>query len=445
MLRCVKVLLERNKYHLHTSQKRFLVKLLESYPIPDFRGNLILSRMGAQRNIRLIEFLDYSVYSRSAAHMEAVNALRDGALHSRMSIAQRKLAAHDPDALDYLAQRPDIMLRMTAQLLRNGYSKDEITERLFEKADMLSMQTIITGINKFSRISPEEKPETEDLIGIFESLIPAKLKTTETPLRSKKVKLSMDGYALDFSEICCNDKSAEGGYIRSGIAYKIPDEISRVRFFVYWNDMDRVDVDLHASITNTEGEYFRIGWNENFRNSGAVFSGDITQSNAAEYIDIDMSADIKRVFANIHLFSGKNSFGDIETCYVGMMAVPETKQTVRKPSQKKLYSEKNCFFKHNLRQNCRTMNYGYVDVQDRYIVFDGKPGDSDSDWYAETEHSQRILSISRYLEYLFDAQGVTLTEDADEADIILVMGKPSGEKEMSLIDENFFMDSENEQ
>ena len=38
VLRCVDLLLGRNKYHFHTAQKMFLVKLLESYPVKDFRA-----------------------------------------------------------------------------------------------------------------------------------------------------------------------------------------------------------------------------------------------------------------------------------------------------------------------------------------------------------------------------------------------------------------------
>lgn len=73
VLRCVDILLGKNKFHFRTSQKRFLVKLLESYPAKDFRANLVLSGKGAERNILLLNYLDFSVYSRSEKHMDAVN------------------------------------------------------------------------------------------------------------------------------------------------------------------------------------------------------------------------------------------------------------------------------------------------------------------------------------------------------------------------------------
>ena len=119
--------------------------------------------------------------------------------------------------------------------------------------------------------------------------------------------------------------------------------MKRLRFFVYWNDKNRVDVDLHAAAYDLEGEFIHVGWDAHFNKSGIVHSGDITHSNAAEYIDIDMAAPLRNAEASIHLYSGKQSFGQIETCYVGMMAVKRFGEKV------KLYDPKNCFFTHELR------------------------------------------------------------------------------------------------
>ena len=91
VLRCIDLLLRKHKYHFHTAQKRFLVKLLESYPEKDFRANLVLSGKGAERNITLLNYLDFSVYSRSISHMDAVNDLRDGKLRSWESVAKSML------------------------------------------------------------------------------------------------------------------------------------------------------------------------------------------------------------------------------------------------------------------------------------------------------------------------------------------------------------------
>lgn len=94
-----------------------------------------------------------------------------------------------------------------------------------------------------------------------------------------------------------------------------------------------MDVDLHAGVLKQDGTHFHVGWNADFRESGVVYSGDITHSDAAEYVDIDLSAPLKEIYANVSLFSGKDSFKCIETCFMGMMAVDQAHQEV------KLYDE----------------------------------------------------------------------------------------------------------
>lgn len=437
VLRCIGVLLRENKRHFRTSQKRFLVKLIESYSAKDFKTNLVLSAKGAERNILLLNYLDYSVYSRSETHMEAVNMLRDGKLRSWESIAKSMLSSGDDGALDFIAQRPGMMLRMVAWLLRLGYSEKDIVSKLEKNSASLSMQTLITNMNYFGKLTTEERGDAANLYDIFETLLKSHMKTLDTSLRGKKIMVDMHDFNLDISEIHCNDKSAEGGFIRSGLAYRIPETVDTLRFFVYWNDKNRVDVDLHAGFTNIDGSAHRVGWDAAFRNSGVIFSGDITHSNAAEYIDINLSAPIDKVFTNIHLYSGKSGFCWIDTCYVGMMAI--SKRFINGKAEK-LYSEANCLFKHNLRQDSAHVNYGYIDVPNRCLVFDGTPQAWSYNWYGGIEHRKGKLSLNHYLQHLCEAQEATICENADEADVILVMGKAEKEKEVSIIDANFFID-----
>ena len=368
--------------------------------------------------------------------MEAVNELRDGKLRSWESIAKTMLTSGSDGTLDYIAQRPGMMLRMVAWLLRSGYDRDTIVAKLSEKADSLSIQTLVTNLNHFGKLTKEERADAATLFSVFEKLLRAHMAGMDTVLRNKKVALAMPEFDLDVSELHCNDKSAEGGFIRSGIAYRLPDSIDSLRFFVYWNDHSRVDIDLHVGYTDLEGQPHSVGWNQSFRDSGVVFSGDITHSNAAEYIDIDLCAPIDKVNANIHLFSGKHGFKDVDTCYVGMMAIPKGQSD---GESYELFKEANCFFSHHLRQDCATINYGYIDVPNRCIVFDGAPQAWHYDWYAGIGHRQGAFSLRRYLECLIEAQNATLY-DAAEADVVLVMGKARSEKEISLVDTNFLMD-----
>ena len=299
------------------------------------------------------------------------------------------------------------------------------------------MQTLVTNLNHFGKLTEEERPDAAALFSVFEELLRAHMVGMDTVLRNKKIALAMPEFDLDVSELHCNDKSAEGGFIRSGIAYRLPEGIDTLRFFVYWNDDSRVDIDLHAGYTDLEGQNHSVGWNQSFRDSGVVFSGDITHSNAAEYIDIDLRAPIDKVNANIHLFSGKSGFKDVATCYVGMMAIPKGQND---GERYELFKEANCFFSHHLQQDCATVNYGCIDVPNRCIVFDGAPQAWHYNWYEGVEHRRSTFSLRRYLEHLIEAQNATLCA-AEEADVVLVMGKPQSKKEISLIDTNFLMDA----
>lgn len=62
--KCMDYALTCADYHFKTSQKRLIVKLLESYPIDDFKANLILSNKKGERTILMLKYVDYNEYSR---------------------------------------------------------------------------------------------------------------------------------------------------------------------------------------------------------------------------------------------------------------------------------------------------------------------------------------------------------------------------------------------
>ena len=332
------------------------------------------------------------------------------------------------------------MLRHLTYLLRNGYGIKEIFDKLLPQAANLSAQTLTTLAAFFSRpeinaLDEERYQESIRLKLMVQHLLQTRLAANETVLRGKKVYLDMPGFDLDISTLRIADKSDEGGYIRSGLAYKIPEDVSCIRFFVYWNDSERVDIDLHGSATGMQGEQINIGWNAGFKSGELVFSGDITHSDAAEYVDVDLNTakdTLRCVTLNIHLFSGYNTFGEIEECFVGIMGVSKTGTEI------KLYDPKNCFFTHYLKGQSRMLNYGYIDVQNRVLVFDGTKN-TPKDYYAEAARNNSF-SLRNYLDILFTSQNTELTDNPDNADIVLVMGKPASDREVSLIDHNFFLE-----
>lgn len=709
VLRCTAAYLSRRRYHLRTSEKKLLVKLLESYPVWNFRQNLMQSNSLRERNLMILQHLDYNRYSRSPEHKEAVRALRNSELLSWHGIGEELLQKHSPKALTHLAQRPGYMLRMLNRLLSLGYSKESIGEVLAPKSGAISGHLILQAIRSLSG-NPEDRKQAEleacrskydRMLGPYEPWVVAdtcylekrdcidryqiafnnlmpnrsfsleldacrqearlsrqaarqkrnlrRLQATEalqeridamesplfrhsvpleklkddsvfrrrpylrsvacyrmelagddrdpsdavlaehlpsrfrekemllqrqivrldaelseekvridtllateqkkiaqesseayaeeirqinlweqaelarleeqyrncsdlhaadrdaltkqheedlaklekkhqklwkeaarqretytlrlekelagieekyarinrsldfndaaveiltellrqhfrqvvTPLQGKKVYCDLKQFDLKHSALETNTRSKDGGYIRSGISWKIPDNAKYVRFFVYWDDPQRVDIDLHAGGTTLRGCHFHVGWNADFYNGFWVHSGDITHSDAAEYIDIDLSAPIREISTNVSLFSGKRGFQDIQTCFVGMMAVDQIGQCV------KHYSPKNCFFTHELTQNVRSLFYGFVDVQNRCVRFVGQPNDCSWDslpWIEDT------FSLQDYLDCVLDAQQVQIVHCPEDADVILTMGKSLSKKGISLVDSNFFLE-----
>lgn len=423
VLKCMDYYLTQKDFHLKTSEKKAIVKLLESYPAVDFKSNLILSAKKAQRSTLMLQYLDYNKFSRSPEHKTAVAQLRNGELRSWESQAKYLLNNDKEQALSFISQRPGMLLRTTAWMLRMGYDKEAITEQLCEKADKLSLPTLNAVLNSFA------DGRNKDVTDIMTAAMQAKMASLETPFYQKKVYLAMDEFNLDQSSIQ-KDRSDEGGYVRNGIAYKIPEIASAVRFFVYWDDdKDRVDVDLHVNATTVNGEEIHIGWNGDFRNNGVVMSGDITHSNAAEYIDINLNeTKVSKAYLTIELFDGKNSFRDIETCFAGVMAVDKLGQEV------KLYDPENCFFSHDLKSAGQVMSYGCIDVEHNCLVFSGK----EIAERTETAVPEHFFSLREYIDIMMDAQKATLVDDREQADIVLSMGKEEGC--VSLIDNNFFLD-----
>jgi hypothetical protein len=432
----------RGKYHLRTSEKRVLVKLLESYPVQDFRSNLILSNNGAKDIKILLQYLDYNVYSRSTSHKQAVADLRSNRLRSWEGCAKGLLFSKDSGTLEFIGKRPGMLLRMITILYRNGFGGEDIKNELVDNAKSLSTQTLValnTYFNKprdfVKKYKSDELYDYNELLlmqDILGATLKENIKYKSIPeLYKKKVFVDSQDFNLDLSTIETNNKSQEGGYITSGLAIKIPDEAKKVRFFVYWNDKRRVDVDLHCAIAESDGVFNTIGWDGAYKSDYAVFSGDITHSDAAEYIDIDLDDTDMYVSANIDIYSGASSFGDIDECFVGLMAVKNLNENV------KLYNPQNCFFSHYLKSDAKTMLYGYIDTSSRSIIFAGKPI---NDYYNGNYKDISSFNVSKYIEYLKDSQCITVVQNEEDADVILTISNSVKDKSISLLENNFFMD-----
>lgn len=429
-------ILTRHKFHFKTSQKRMMVKLLERYPVADFKANLVITNKKAERVNLILNYLDYNTYSRSIEHKWNVKRFRNGLLLTWEGIAKKMIADNHPEALNVIAERPGIMLRWLTLLLRTGYSAKGISDALCQNADKLSTQTLVTLLTKFGKKDTSDD-EADMVMFILSRALEKKLANIKTDLTNKKVFIDDSKFVLEKSELHANDKSDEGGYVRSNIAYRIPENVNRLRFFTYWNDKRRVDIDLHAHAYYQDGTTCHIGWNADFRYFGLVSSGDMTCSDSAEYIDMDFGPNnprpLKAVVTTINLYNAYDigTFKDIETCFVGMQAVDKLGENV------KLYSPENCFFKHYLTTKNTNMTYGVINVEDRTITFIGSPINEVTK-PSIMECSK--FSIRTYLMTLLSSQNAEIVSNREDADVVLVMEKAVDKNEISLIDNNFFMD-----
>ena len=424
VLRVIAYIYKRNHYHFKTSQKRMFVQVLERYSPADLETNLMLSWKKREGNIKVLQGIDYQNYSRSLPHMNAVKKLRNKELRSWNGQVDAMLKIKDENAVSFIGQRPGMLLRMMAWLMRLGYDKESIKKELINHCEDLSMSTLITVLTYFG--GHEEREEAEGIYEVLSEVLFEKMKHLKTPLQNKKVYVDEGNFSMIDSIVECSSKSDEGGYIRSGLAIKIPENVKRLRFFVYWNDKHRVDIDLHANAFDKEGNAFHVGWYEEYHKNGIVTSGDITHSNAAEYIDIDMTKNVARVDAQIDIYDGKRSFKEIEECFVGMMAVNQLGEDV------KLYNPKNCFFSHYLRSQLDYMNYGFIDVDKRLLIFGGK--NRIEDLYSSK------FNLKVYVDLLCLAQGATMVSNREEAEIILSVDKREEKNSVSLLDNNFFVE-----
>ena len=433
----------KNKYkHLKTSVKRGLVELLEQFPVRAIEENLASNRWSnaflgkggkprtLNRNIVLIDYLSFNRFSKNENIKKVVTDLKSGKL---VSWNQKLEKAYDNNSLNevvnLLSQRPGIMFRQVNRLISKGVSPNEISGYLSKSAGELKTQTIVSALNNFDG--------SELVVQVFLNTLIANLsKKNIEELKGKKIYIDSKGFDLTKSKLEITDKFVEGGYISNGLAVRIPEKAKFLRFFTYWNDKRRIDIDLHGVSIDKNDEINHIGWCGAYKSDCLVHSGDITHSNATEYIDLDIERAIEdglsRVQFNINSYT-QVPFSQIETVFTGLMVLGEMREEVE------LYDAKNVLFRHDLDYNAMSIDYGMIDIENKIIYVGGKPSKkyNDTNLFELPNHN---LTIAMYLNLLLTVQGAAaVVQDKNEADLILGLAKSDEDNYISLIDENFFM------
>lgn len=461
----------KNKYkHLKTSVKRGFVELVESFEVYQVEENLANNKWSRaflgknrqarsiNRNIALIDYLSFNRFSKKDSIKTVVNKMKDGDLLSWNQNLERLYEAKAYDAVrEVLLERPGIYFRQINRLIGLGVPYVEISNDIKSVAGELKTQSIISALNNFKierevdrdHFVIQEHFETEAILSkleirdrkkviqvFFDALI-ANLESQDIDeVKGKKVYIDEGIFDLSKSKIEITDKFVEGGYIANGMALKIPEKAKYLRFFTYWNDENRIDIDLHGVTLNKNGESSHVGWNGKYKDASLVHSGDITHSDASEYIDVNLKSAKKSGVESIQLNINSYTtvpFSEIDEVFTGLMVLGKMGKKVD------LFDPKNVVFRHDLDYNAMSINYGYIDLVDNVIYVGGEAKDYHNDTEL-VERNRPNLTIASYLNILLATQKSTVVFNKEDSDITIRVDKDNQGNSYSLIDENYFLD-----
>lgn len=428
------VIVKNNYKHLSTSFKKSFVKTLNSFSDVNFSENLaeyrwstnFLSKGARKRSrnaaISIIDYLSYNRFSKDINKIKIVASLKNGELTSFNQLVESAYETNDiKNVIDVLKLRPGVYFRHINRLIKNGANPVDIIVSLDAKE--LKTQTIVSALNNYGIKDDEDiSPAIKKLvIETFKALLKVKLASIDTgALANSKVFFDNQDYNLDYSSFAFNNSNDNKVLENDGMAYNIPEDVNAVRFFTYWNDKKRIDIDLHTSVKFKDGSTSSIGWNSRYNSYGITTSGDITHSDAAEYIEIKLDKAVESGVAylipKIHSYTGV-PFSNIDTLFAGMMAVKNTDEA-------ELYNAENVFFRNDLNSNMDMINYAYIDTSKRIL----KIGDA----------LESNLTIQEYLDILFLLHNVKVVDNKDEADFVISVN--DGDSDIKLSELNYYLD-----
>lgn len=475
--------LATRNWKLRTTEKRTFTHALCYFSDSSFAENVMRSNDVRERSLKMLKAIDFNTYVRNPLHGAVYVDLMSKKLRSWYSDLEKNIDAGNKEVVRaMLCKRPTEYFRRMNRLLKLGYDPVDIANDISNIADKIPVQTIVSAYNSMNAKKQKLNDEKNELIGrpasntidmaievdkigeirgklmrisivmdILFSVLGSHFEKSETPFKNKKVFMNLGvEYNVTESRVII-DKSQESGYIRPGISYRIPEECKIMRFFCYWDnkDTDRVDLDLHTYMikhreSTDDGSivhsFEHVGWNGDYSVSGVYTSGDITRAPGAEYIDVVFEdaekCGVDYIAVQIDSFTGM-PFKDIDTAFTGAMAVSSGNSTI------KLYDSKNCFWYNNLNSDSRILDYAIIDIKNRCITFVGADKcnfNISNRLMSFVQTMKGNMNLPSYLATILAAQDVKFVKNKEDADVVLVMGKPESEKDISVMDNNFFMD-----
>jgi hypothetical protein len=99
-------------------------------------------------------------------------------------------------------------------------------------------------------------------------------------------------------------------------------------------------------------------------------------------------------------------------------------------SKTELYSADNVLFRDDLTGTGRTMRYALIDFPNHYVrILRG----------ADIPFVRTMFNLGAYLRLLFEAQGATVVDAPEDAELVVCVGRSDDPEAVSLFDEGFFV------
>lgn len=422
-----------------TSTKRLISKLLDLMPAEELEKYLSDNK---KEGLIVLNWFSYTKFSKNEDNKEVVRKFRSGEYEPWNSIFERKMRNNESDLLDFLSEKPDVFYRNLRKLLVKGCSKEEILDHI--KGAYIDPFIILHAIEDYCnpRTARNKKPMEDEFIELSKHLLVEALAKKETPLTGKKVYFADKGYSLENSCLYTLKRN-HGKQVKVSLAYKIPDEIDKIRFYIYWNNPRPVkDFFYHATAVdknNNANSYCSQIENIDFNNEFPLKTG-------IEYVEFSISKLLKTksdsifcehpksTFEKVNLECSchmTNHFASIKECVLGA-TVAEGDPTKEKPE--------NYIFEHNLTyyEDMFALE-ALLDLNTKVVRFLGSKEKSTS----KHRHDGPVcckkitFSLKDYLDILAKAQNITYVDNENEADIVMSFDRQKDY--ISLKDNNFFI------
>lgn len=267
-----------------------------------------------------------------------VFAVARGDLDARSLAGRVELALKNhrtDEAVALLRHAPGMLLRSVDRLARTGADMDGLVSAVRDSAPSVSTRVLLSlrehllnrldadpariFVNQSGRawVSADERPP------LSAATIDALNEVLDTELAQRLpdiARLIIDPDARAIA-VPLSGKARPGGFgiLPRGSVQAVG---SRIRFFVYWKEHRRTtDYDLSVLLLDEHFEAAgQVSWT-NLTDTGAVHSGDLTESSAGatEFIDLDLAQiEAAYVVPQVNIYSGEG-FSQVEEAFFGFM------------------------------------------------------------------------------------------------------------------------------